>query len=77
MGWVKAVFVWLFVWVGFGLIDFGLVWLIHRQTNKLNNHLTLIDLICECVCWQEKKTYILVYRVAGQLEIPFDLVKVC
>ena len=39
-----------FEWVGFGLIEFGLVWLIHRQTNKLNNYLILINLICEFVC---------------------------
>ena len=34
----------------FGLIEFGLVWLFHRQTNKLNNYLILINLICEFVC---------------------------
>ena len=33
-----------------GLIEFGLVWLFHRQTNKLNNYLILINLICEFVC---------------------------
>jgi len=31
-----------FEWVGFGLIEFGLVWSFNRQTNKLNNYLILI-----------------------------------
>jgi len=38
--------------VEFGLvypIEFGLVSLFHRQTNKLNNYLFLINLICEFV----------------------------
>jgi len=41
------------VWSGlvwFGRIEFDLVWSIHRQTNKLNNYLILINLICEFVC---------------------------
>ena len=36
-----------FIWVG--LVMFGLVWSIHIQTNKLNNCLILINLICEFV----------------------------
>ena len=36
-GLVKGVFVWLFEWVWFGLIEFGLVCFFRRQTNKLNN----------------------------------------
>ena len=46
------------VWSGyawFGLVKFGLVWSIHIQTNKLNNCIILINLICEFVCWQEKE----------------------
>ena len=63
--------------VEFGLVKFGLVWLFHRQTNKLNNYLILINLICEFVCWQDKKTRKKktrkptngsVYRVAAQLK---------
>ena len=41
-----------FGWVWFGLSDwvcFGLVCLFHRQTNKLNKHSILINLICEFV----------------------------
>ena len=46
------VFFVLFGWVWFGLSDwvwFGLVCLFHRQTNKLNEYLILINLICEFV----------------------------
>ena len=41
------------VWSGYvwlSLVKFGLVWSIHIQTNKLNNYLILINLICEFVC---------------------------
>ena len=43
------------VWSGsvwFSMVKFGLVWSIHIQTNKLNNYLILINLICEFVCWK-------------------------
>ena len=36
------------VWLS--LVKFALVWLVHRQTNKFNNYLILINLICEFVC---------------------------
>ena len=35
----------LFVWL-------SLLWFFHRQTNKLNNFLILINLICEFVYWK-------------------------
>ena len=46
----------------------------HRQTNKLNNYLFLINLICEFVCGffghrnKEEEKHRLVYRVAAQLK---------
>ena len=36
------------VWLS--LVKFALVWLVHRQTNKLNYYFILINLICEFVC---------------------------
>ena len=39
-------------YVLFSLVKFGLVWSIHIQTNKLNNFLILINLICEFLCWK-------------------------
>ena len=43
------------------MVWFGLVWSIHRQTNKLNIYFISINLICEFVrgfCGQEKKEII-------------------
>ena len=53
------------------LVDFDLVWSIHRQRNKINYYF-LFYLICEFVLGMYKQTdkqKISVYRVVAQLKI--------
>ena len=38
------------------MVWFGLVWSIHRQTNKLNIYFILINQICEFVCGFHRQT---------------------
>ena len=38
------------------MVWFGLVWSIHRQTNKLNIYFILINRICEFVCGFHRQT---------------------